>query len=663
MPITTRDYYISASTPINVIKALETAFTDLNWNDALNEQYLLTFINTPASVLEKKANMRYLVTQSFTCGSGSGAVFDVLRNQFGGVAAITLVNGGKSYEVKGGFPASSVGGLITLPETTNLYPGMVVNKIYGTGTLAANTIITSVNGPTQISINPAPSVALSNAGLLFSDTLTLSAESIGGSTYLRSATGSISASFITVDDTSNLLVGQRVSGSGIGNLATVSAVQGKNVLLSFANPANVSGAVVFSDEVTVTALTIANKLNLTGFATMSGTASFITNIATTASLYLGAGVNFVSGGISSSWTGSISEGGPLIVALSGAGPYTASINNIFGNYTGFSGTGSITFDAKQGSNSEFFDKDISTSPLSSAWAIAKSTNAGNKKLGTTFWNMFVTLTTAGQIPTGGVTPVLYLRAMPGFNPSSNASQGVAVLDFFNNASPNQTATLSAAVTIASNTYTPVTLKVRQSSIDPNFAVFDFVESTNNNRNPFFIARYNNSYQPWDLNDVFLSGVYEVAALPSINTLDAGIWFRMRMSGIAKRAAESGYSNYFQVNNTTFNYTSTYFRTMSGNRQSSSPGATYDQIAFYTRTEGDIQNGVSTVAIYKNLPINPYFAPVPYFLPEDFVIAEIPFGNANIGDTITVSPSEIYTVIQTAINQSTFTSIVFAARTT
>jgi hypothetical protein len=396
---------------------------------------------------------------------------------------------------------------------------------------------------------------------------------------------------------------------------------------------------------------------------MSGTASLITNIATTASLYLGAKVNLTSGGITASWTGSISEGGPIIVGLSGVGPYTASVNNVFGNFTGFSTTGSVTFDAVQGNNSEFFDKDISTSPLSSAWAIAKSTNAGNKKLGTTFWNAFVTVTAAGQIPTGGVTPVLYLRAMPGFNPSSNASQGVAVLDFFNNASPNQTATLSAAVTIASNTYTPTVLKVRQSSVDPNFAVFDFVESSNNNRNPFFIARYNNSYQPWDLNDVFLAGVYEVVALPAVNTLDAGIWFRMRMSGIAKRAAESGYTNYFQVNNTTFNYTTTYFRTMSGNRQSSSPGATYDQVAFYTRTEGDIQNGVSTVAIYKNVPINPYFAPVPYFLPNDFVIAEVPFGNANIGDTITVSPSEIYTVVQTAINQSSFTSIVFAARTT
>lgn len=84
---------------------------------------------------------------------------------------------------------------------------------------------------------------------------------------------------------------------------------------------------------------------------------------------------------------------------------------------------------------------------------------------------------------------------------------------------------------------------------------------------------------------------------------------------------------------------------------------------YTRISGDIQNDVSDVAIFKNVPICPAFAPVPYYLPEDFIIAEIPYGNPNLGDTITVSGSEIYTIAQFSVNQVTYTGIVLAARTT
>jgi hypothetical protein len=68
-------------------------------------------------------------------------------------------------------------------------------------------------------------------------------------------------------------------------------------------------------------------------------------------------------------------------------------------------------------------------------------------------------------------------------------------------------------------------------------------------------------------------------------------------------------------------------------------------------------------VFKNIPINPYYAPVPYYLPNDFVMAEIPYGNANVGDTITISESEIYTIIQSSTNTITYTSMVLAVRTT
>ena len=63
-----------------------------------------------------------------------------------------------------------------------------------------------------------------------------------------------------------------------------------------------------------------------------------------------------------------------------------------------------------------------------------------------------------------------------------------------------------------------------------------------------------------------------------------------------------------------------------------------------------------------------FVPCPYYLPDDFVL--IQFDNAQPGqniqqfDTVTISGSEVYTVIDGAYNQTTRTrGILLCARTT
>ena len=62
------------------------------------------------------------------------------------------------------------------------------------------------------------------------------------------------------------------------------------------------------------------------------------------------------------------------------------------------------------------------------------------------------------------------------------------------------------------------------------------------------------------------------------------------------------------------------------------------------------------AVMKGLPINALMMPVPYYLPDDFVMIQFYYGsvNANIqqGDTVTISPSEIYTVIAGSYNMTT-----------
>jgi hypothetical protein len=634
---------------------------DLGWLDDVALGYMLTFTNTAGGILPSGINNRYLVTHSASSGPGTGAVFDVLRSVTGSISAVTLVTGGSGYRLFALPSISTTTAVITgLPAAAvaNMSTGMGITKVSGTGTLQTNCVIASIDSATQITMSGAPSVALSSATLQFADTCTISASSIGGSTYPKTGTtGTSGQTTVTVTSNTGITVGQYVTGTNIGPRASVSSISGNTITLTVANVGTVNTTVTFSDEINILVTGIANKENIDG--TASGLT--ITNVATNANIYVGAPVAVQTGTPTLPSGSSIEDGQPFIGTITGTGPYTITLTNKTGSFSGFVGTGTITFSAKQGSTSQFFDVDTYTTPLTSSWGIAKVTNEAAKLLGATFWCFYVAPTTATFVPTGGVQPTLYVRAASGFNPSTNVVQGVNALDYYGATAIANILSFSIAIIVASNTGTSAFLRTRQSGIDPNFASFSFFEGSNNNRNPFFISKYSTAYQPWNLNDVFLGGAYEVYALTAFNTSDAGINFRTRMSGIPKRMAEAGYGNYNQAAGST--YTNTYFRSSSGNRQLVTPVATYDDVSMYTRIEGDLQTGLSTVAVYKNVPICLHFAPVPYYLPADFVIAEVPFSNVNSGDVLTVSGSEIYTVIQVSTNQTTYASIVFAARTT
>lgn len=653
MAVTTREYSITQATPENIVKALEDALTDLGWMDGENLGYVLTFTNTPGSIVRGQENMRYLVTQSATTGSGTGAVFDVLRTQTGALSAVTLVEGGSGYAIIGQTGASSSGTTVTVSDTTGISPGMVVTKIAGTGTIGTNTTVVSVTNSTQLVVSEAPSPALSSATIQFADTITLSAASIGGSSYSLSATGTSGQTTVTVTDNTEVLVGQRVTGTGIGQLAVVSSISGNTITLSKANSGTVSGSITFSDEIVLTLTGTANVSGLTG--TASGLT--ITNVATNANIYVGAQITLLSG----TPTMDTSDNEVFISTITGTGPYTLTLRNNANTFRGFVGTGAITFKASNGSASAWFDSDVYTTPLTSAWGVGKITNAENKKLGTTYWAFTAVTSAVAHQPIGGVGPTLYIRAMSGFNPSTNVAQGVSNYDWFSTTAVATTAVYGIATRVASTPLVPVTLRVRQSGVDPNFATFSFLEG-NNNRNPFYISKYNTNTQPWDLDDVFLGGSYEILATPAYNTSDVSLTPRTRLTGIPKRQAEAGYGNYFQTDATTLTATTTAFRTSTGNR-AGAPVAAYGDVMLYARYPGDIQNDVSTLPVFKNVPICPAFAPVPYYLPSDFIIAELPYANATLGDTLVVSGSEVYTVVQFATNQVTFTSLVLAARTT
>ena len=86
---------------------------------------------------------------------------------------------------------------------------------------------------------------------------------------------------------------------------------------------------------------------------------------------------------------------------------------------------------------------------------------------------------------------------------------------------------------------------------------------------------------------------------------------------------------------------------------------------YTQKQPDSMNHN---AVIKGLPLTSQFVPCPFYLPDDFVL--IQFDNAQPGqniqqfDTVTISGSEVYTVINGSYNQTTRTrGILLCARTT
>jgi hypothetical protein len=72
------------------------------------------------------------------------------------------------------------------------------------------------------------------------------------------------------------------------------------------------------------------------------------------------------------------------------------------------------------------------------------------------------------------------------------------------------------------------------------------------------------------------------------------------------------------------------------------------------------------AVIKGVPLNGNLLPMPYYIPDDFVLIQFYYNaaSANIqqGDTITISPSEVYKVIDGSYSQTTVTrGVLFCAR--
>ena len=254
-----------------------------------------------------------------------------------------------------------------------------------------------------------------------------------------------------------------------------------------------------------------------------------------------------------------------------------------------------------------------------------------------------------------------------------------------------TGTDAWAIETGNNTTFQLDLNVFRSGIDPNFAVLSFraptLSSTNINGNTFgtfFLHKFTTNL--WDLDHVFLGGHTQIRRDTSTTADNPWVSFRSFLSGTqnsnqtsisARGAAEMGYnkSHYNHNYARDVRYVETYYNSMTHPHDTSGEyNYNGSNIHTYYRndadspwrngrwdSEDDIDNTsigpvTDSNAVLKGLPINASLMPVPYYLPDDFVMIQFYYGsvNANIqqGDTVTVSPSEIYTVIAGSYNMTT-----------
>jgi hypothetical protein len=352
-----------------------------------------------------------------------------------------------------------------------------------------------------------------------------------------------------------------------------------------------------------------------------------------------------------------------------------------------------------GSTSRFFAKD-NTVGGTYPWGVLRHTIQANKKYGDTYRGFQVDSSTTMRFVAGssfhpGGVPTDLNSLGVGY---TNSFRGDNNLDTYDSSSSyggyNNLTNSSAIVyyqnysdyiTFASNNSYQLDLNLFKSTIDPKFVVFSYKHPTlsstkliDNTYDTFVFHNFSSTL--WDLDNVFLGGFTKI--IPNTSTSTPYLTFRTYLTGtyssygtqVTKRMAEFGYNN-LDING---NYASNYvdYRVYSNsypqtNENNSSRIYLRNQTSSRSAGGYQSQNFVSSNAnfnaVIKGLALNGNLIPVPYYIPDDFVLIDFdyasPSANIQQGDTITISGSEVYTVITGSYNQTTRTrGILFCART-
>jgi hypothetical protein len=336
-----------------------------------------------------------------------------------------------------------------------------------------------------------------------------------------------------------------------------------------------------------------------------------------------------------------------------------------------------------GSTTTFYDKDV-TAGAAYPWGVVRHTIQANKKFGDTYRGFQVDSDTQITVVHGsGFHPgestwtqgngIGYPNRFCGETNFDLPEYNITNSSIYFDRSTNRfglSNRYQAQFTIASSNSYALDLNIFRSGIDPKFAVISYKQPTlsstklrDNTYATFILHNFTSTL--WDYDSVFLGGVTEI--YPSGGDSNPYLGFRSELSGAqligqyyqTKRMAEYGYITY-DTSLQTEPYKEVKYYSPAGDNSSG-----YLEPTLYYR---DSDRGGSYNAVIKGIPLNLNLIPVPYYIPDDFVLIQFelisPSANIQQGDTITISGSEVYTVIQGSYRQDTRTrGILFCARTT
>ena len=364
-----------------------------------------------------------------------------------------------------------------------------------------------------------------------------------------------------------------------------------------------------------------------------------------------------------------------------------------------------------GSTGAFFKKDISDS-ATYPWAVARVGIDTSKEYGTTFYGFQMYSDTkmiykvgSSFYPNDANASYWSQDRMGGYG---NRFAGTRYLDiphdpvyssqYYDATSSSQNASSmvggQSARTIASSNSYQLDLNIFRSSIDTNFAVFAYRHPdksanyiTDKQYQTYILHHFTNNI--WDLDYVFLGGRTDIHVGA---TDEPEITFRTYGTGDVnysslyypcRRVAEFGYYN-VDSNNRGMTYRDSVYKATSANEYGSA-----DEIGIYYRNNSTASNlmnrgrggelvnseyqqkvddNANYGAVIKGIPLNTKLVPTPYYMPDDFALIQFDYASPDaliqMWDTITVSGSEVYTVITASYNQTNRTrGIAFCARTT
>jgi len=241
------------------------------------------------------------------------------------------------------------------------------------------------------------------------------------------------------------------------------------------------------------------------------------------------------------------------------------------------------------------------------------------------------------------------------------------------------------ISIGGNINYQLDLNVFRSGLDPRFAVLSFKAPTLSSSHltdrtfsTFFLHNFNSDL--WDYDHLFLGGMTMIIPEGG-NTSNPRLLFKTYLSGSSfieyrhpsRRTAEFGFSSITEswvegFNNplNTYFYSSTFLSDNIGNENRIYNRDSTSYYKSYGTSGGTISPEADFNAVIKGIPLSTSLLPVPYYLPDDFVLIDfkynLPGVNIQQGDTITINGNEQYVVITGSYNQTGITEgILFCGR--